>query len=277
MKLTLGFSPCPNDTFIFDALVHQKVDTEGLEFDFVMTDIEKLNRMAFRREFDISKVSFHAFLFLCNNYILLDSGSALGFGTGPLLIGKRSIGPKEFGAITVAIPGKYTTANLLFSMAHPACIKKKEFLFSDIEKAILDEKVGAGVIIHENRFTYEKKGLLKIMDLGDFWEKLTGCPIPLGGIVADRKLPQSVIQCVNRSLRRSIDYALENKELNDFIRINAQEMNDEVMRKHIELYVNEYSRSLGQSGRDAIHTLFGIALKKGIINSIPHEIFFQSR
>jgi len=277
MKLTLGFSPCPNDTFIFDALVHQKVDTEGLEFDFVMTDVEKLNRMAFRREFDISKVSFHAFLFLCNNYILLDAGSALGFGAGPLLIGKRSIGQEEFGAIMVAIPGKYTTANLLFSMAYPECFKKKEILFSDIEQAILDEKVGAGVIIHENRFTYEKKGLLKILDLGDFWEKLTGCPIPLGGIVADRKLPQSVIQCFNRSLRRSIDYAIENKELNDFIRTNAQEMNDEVMRKHIELYVNEYSRSLGQSGRDAIHTLFGIALKKGIIDSIPLEIFFQSK
>jgi len=274
MKLSLGFSPCPNDTFIFDAMVHHKVDTEGLEFELSMTDVEELNRMAFRKELDVSKVSFHAFLFLSASYILLDSGSALGFGAGPLLISNRFIQQDEFSKLKVAIPGKYTTANLLFSLAYPNCISKTELLFSEIEQAVLDDKVDAGVIIHENRFTYQEKGLVKINDLGDFWEKYTGGPIPLGGIVACKSLPSDVIDRFSRVLRRSVDYALENKEIGDFVRCNAQEMSLEVMQKHIELYVNEFSRSLGPAGRNAVKILFELAVEKGMIDAMPSHIFF---
>jgi 1,4-dihydroxy-6-naphthoate synthase len=277
MKLTLGFSPCPNDTFMFDALVHHKVDTEGLEFELHMTDVEELNQMAFHDKLDFTKVSFHAYLFLARNYILLDSGSALGFGSGPLLIAKRKIEESEIDSMTIAIPGKYTTANLLFSMAYPGCRNKLEMVISGIEQAILDEKVDGGVIIHENRFTYEDKGLIKITDLGEYWEKLTGEPIPLGGIVAKRNLPVSIIDRFSRSLLRSIEYAFENPDLNEFIRCNAQEMSDEVMLKHIELYVNELSRSLGKRGRDAIKTLFRVAAENGIIDTLPGEIFFKTK
>jgi 1,4-dihydroxy-6-naphthoate synthase len=276
MKLTLGFSPCPNDTFIFDALVHHKVDTEGLEFDVCMADVEELNRKAFKRELNISKISFHAYLFLFKKYLLLDSGSAMGFGAGPLLISKRTIDPLEFSRMRVAIPGKFTTANLLFSLAYPACEGKTEMLFSEIEQAVLDGKVDAGVIIHENRFTYQEKGLVKINDLGDYWEKLTSAPIPLGGIVADSSLPVSIIDRFSRVLRKSVDYALENKELNDFIRCNAQEMSDEVMLKHIDLYVNNFTRSLGKAGRAAINTLFEVAVARGLIVSIPKQVFNES-
>jgi 1,4-dihydroxy-6-naphthoate synthase len=274
MKLSLGFSPCPNDTFIFDAMVHHKVDTEGLEFELCMTDVEELNRKAFNNELDFSKVSFHAYLFLTEKYILLDSGSALGFGAGPLLISRRLILKDEFSSLRVAIPGQYTTANLLFSLAYPECINKTELLFSEIEQSVLDEKVDAGVIIHENRFTYQDKGLILINDLGDFWEKLSGGPIPLGGIVASNSLPEDVIARFSRVLRKSIDYAFESKEISGFVRCNAQEMSVEVMRKHIELYVNAFTRSLGFTGRTAVEKLFEIALEKGVIASSPQQIFF---
>jgi 1,4-dihydroxy-6-naphthoate synthase len=274
MKLTLGFSPCPNDTYIFDAMVHQKVDTEGLEFNYFMADVEKLNGEAFSEKPDITKLSFHAFLHLAGRYLLLDSGAALGFGAGPLVISRHLKHFDELIGKTVAIPGRYTTANLLFSLAMKKTVKKKELLFSEIEDAILRGEVDAGVIIHESRFTYQLKGLHKLIDLGEYWEKLTGSPVPLGGIAAHNRLGNEVIAKVNRSIRRSVEYANENKgELNEFIRCNAREMDDAVMQKHIDIYVNEFSVSLGSRGKQAVEQMFEFAVKAGIIPKIPDRIF----
>jgi len=275
MKLTLGFSPCPNDTYIFDAMVHQKVDTEGLEFEYFMADVEKLNGEAFNEKPDVTKLSFNAFMHLAGRYLLLDSGAALGFGAGPLVISKKLKSFEELSGKTVAIPGVYTTANLLFSLAmNKSEVHKMELLFSDIENAILSGDIDAGVIIHESRFTYQLKGLHKLMDLGEFWEHLTGSPVPLGGIAAHKRLGNEVITKVNRCIRRSVEYAnLHKGELNDFIRCNAREMDDSVMQKHIDLYVNEFSVSLGEQGKQAINQMFEYAVTAGIIPVIPNHIF----
>jgi len=274
MKLTLGFSPCPNDTYIFDAMVHQKVDTEGLKFDYFMADVEELNRQAFDQGPDIIKVSFHAFLHLAGTYLLLDSGAALGFGAGPLVVSKHLHSFNELAGKKVAIPGKYTTANLLFSLAMKEPVIKKEMLFSDIENAVLSGDVDAGVIIHEGRFTFESKNLVKLIDLGEYWEQLTGLPVPLGGIVAHQRLGSELIAKVQRSLRRSIEYANARKgEPNEFIRCNAQEMDETVMQKHIDLYVNEHSLSLGTVGENAVNRMVKYALEAAIIDKIPVRIF----
>ncbi len=274
MKLTLGFSPCPNDTYIFDAMVHQKVDTEGLEFEYFMADVEKLNGQAFAEIPDVTKLSFHAFLHLAGRYLLLDSGAALGFGAGPLVISKQLIHFEELKGKTVAIPGIYTTANLLFSLAMKETVQKKELLFSDIEDAILSGDVDAGVIIHESRFTYQLKGLHKLIDLGEYWENLTGSPVPLGGIAAHNRLGQDVIAKVNRCIKKSVEYAnLHKGELNEFIQYNAREMDTTVMQKHIDLYVNEYSASLGLTGRKAVNQMFEFAVDAGIIPQLPSQIF----
>jgi 1,4-dihydroxy-6-naphthoate synthase len=274
MKLTLGFSTCPNDTFIFDAMVHQKVDTEGLEFDLVLADVEELNRNAFDGNIDITKLSYHAFAYVANNYNLLTSGSALGYKNGPLLISKRKIYPDEIADLKVAIPGKYTTANLLFSIVFPKVKEKKEYLFSDIEEAILDGEVDAGVIIHENRFTFEKKGLKKIIDLGEDWEEKTNNPIPLGGIVIRRKFDLETQRKVNRVLKRSVEFALAHPNSGyGFVKNYAQELNDEVIQKHISLYVNNFTVDLGETGKTAVKTLFKRAADERIINEVEHDIF----
>jgi len=213
MKLSLGFSPCPNDTFIFDALIHHKIDTEGLEFEVFYDDVETLNQKAFRGELDITKLSYHAFAYIADKYVLLDAGSALGFGVGPMLICKadpetlRTQLKTHNSQLKIGIPGKYTTANFLLGLAFPEATNKQELVFSDIEDAVLDGRVDVGLIIHENRFTYQNKGLKKILDLGDYWEKQTGCAIPLGGIVANRKLPLDVQHKINRVLKKSVEFA----------------------------------------------------------------------
>lgn len=280
MKLTLGFSPCPNDTFIFDALIHHKIDTEGLDFEMFYDDVETLNQKAFRGELDITKLSYHAFAYVVDKYVLLDAGSALGFGVGPMLICKDD--PERLYSrlktqgteLKIGIPGKYTTANFLLGLAFPEATNKVELVFSDIEKAVLEGRVDAGLIIHENRFTYQDKGLKKIIDLGDYWEKETGCAIPLGGIVANRNLPEDVQHKINRVLRKSVEFAFANPKSGiEFIREHAQEMSEEVMYKHIELYVNKYSVDLGEEGRKAIQLMFNTALQKGIIPAIEKNIF----
>ena len=276
MKLTLGFSPCPNDTFIFDALIHHKIDTEGLEFEVFYDDVETLNQKAFRGELDITKLSYHAFAYVVDKYVLLDAGSALGFGVGPLLISnvEFSISDLNNADHKIAIPGKYTTANFLLGLALPEATNKQELVFSEIEDAVLSGKIDVGLIIHENRFTYQNKGLKKIIDLGDYWEKQTGCAIPLGGIVANRKLPLDVQHKINRVLKKSVEFAFANPKSGlDFIRSHAQEMSEEVMYKHIELYVNKYSVDLGEEGRKAIQILFDTAREKNIIPEIKEEIF----
>jgi 1,4-dihydroxy-6-naphthoate synthase len=259
-KITLGFSPCPNDTFIFDALVNNKIDTEGLDFEYILLDIEELNKRAFMNDLDVTKISFHAYYFLTSNYILLDSGSALGQNCGPLLISKKKYSLQETDKLTVAVPGKYTTANFLLKFAFPNISSKKLMLFSDIEKAVLEERADAGVIIHENRFTYESKGLIKIADLGEIWESRTRQPIPLGGIIAKKTLPESIISKINKLVRQSVAYAFANPvSSKSFVKSHSQELDDEVIKKHIELYVNDFSLSLGEKGKIAIDTFMKIA------------------
>jgi 1,4-dihydroxy-6-naphthoate synthase len=277
MKLTLGFSPCPNDTFIFDAMVHGRIDTEGLEFDYFLADVEELNSRAFASEVDITKLSCHAYAYVARNYLILDSGSALGHRNGPLLISKRIIDPLDLAGKRIAIPGKYTTANLLFSLAWPEATNKTEYLFSDIEEALIKDKADAGLIIHETRFTYAKKGLYKIADMGEYWVKLTGLPIPLGIIVINRNIPDDIAHKVNRILRKSLEYAYKDSFASfDFVSNNAKEMDSTVMNNHIKLYVNEYTLNLGNKGRHAINELFKIAGEKGLISSLPDRIFLTT-
>jgi 1,4-dihydroxy-6-naphthoate synthase len=283
MKLTLGFSPCPNDTYIFDALIHHKIDTEGLEFEVFYDDVETLNQKAMRGELDITKLSYHAFAYVANQYVLLDAGSALGFGVGPMLICKgnedelRNQLETRGSQLKIGIPGKYTTANFLLSLAFPQATNKQELVFSDIENALLEDRIDVGLIIHENRFTYQDKGLNKIMDLGDYWEKQTGLAIPLGGIVANRNLPEEVQHKINRVLRRSVEFAFANPKSGlEFIRSHAQEMSEEVMYKHIELYVNQYSLDLGVEGKKAIQLLFDTAHEKGVIPEIKENLFLNA-
>lgn len=276
MKLTLGYSPCPNDTFIFDAMIHGKIDTEGLEFEVILADVEALNQRAFAKKLDITKLSYHAYAYLREDYALLDAGSALGNNCGPLLIAKKPLSESEINNGTIAIPGKYTTANFLLSLAYPKAQNKVETLFSDIENAVLNDTVTAGLIIHENRFTYQDKGLVKIIDCGEYWENTTGMPIPLGGIVINKKLPLEVQQKVNRVMRRSVAFARKHPEQTaDYVSQHAQEMEKAVMFQHIQLYVNDYTVDLGQKGRAAVETLFAKAVEKNIIKNKNIEIFIN--
>ncbi len=275
-KLSLAFSTCPNDTFIFDAIVNHKIDTENLKFDIQLADVEELNKLAISNKIDITKLSYHAYLYAQNNYKLLNSGSALGYGNGPLLISKRKIYPNEISQLSIAIPGINTTANLLLSIAYPNAKNKKPYLFSDIETAVLDSEVDAGLIIHENRFTYQNKGLKKIIDLGEFWETETKQAIPLGGIVINRAIPHEIQVKFNKILRKSIEYAFANpKSSYNYIKQYAQEMNEEVMYKHINLYVNNFTIDLGEKGKNAIKTLYNKALEQKVISFINDDIFVE--
>jgi 1,4-dihydroxy-6-naphthoate synthase len=256
MTLTLGFSPCPNDTFIFDALVNKKIDTEGLDFDVRLEDVETLNQWAMQGQLDISKISYGVLPLVQDRYELLDAGGALGKGVGPLLIARRPIPFDDISECSIAIPGQLTTAHLLFSLAFPAAHHKEFMIFSSIEDAVLAGKVDCGVIIHENRFTYQQKGLTKLLDLGEFWEKETGAPIPLGGIVLRRGQEPALAIKINTLIRKSLEYAFSHyPDLPDYVRNHAQEMDQQVMRQHIDLYVNNYSLSLGHDGEKAIQTL----------------------
>lgn len=269
MKLTLGFSPCPNDTFIFDALVNKKIDTEGLEFDVVLEDVETLNQWSFEGNLDITKLSYPAFFQNLDKYILLNSGAALGKGVGPLLISKENI-QHSISSIqhsTIALPGKNTTANLLFSFAYPEAKNTKYMVFSAIETAVLNEETDLGVIIHENRFTYQQRGLHKVKDLGEYWEEKMKAPIPLGGIVIKRLIDKPVSLKVDRLIRKSIEFAFSNyPTITDYVKEHSQEMSEIVMRQHIDLYVNDFSIDLGTDGKKAIETLFGVASKQ-LVNS----------
>jgi 1,4-dihydroxy-6-naphthoate synthase len=273
-KITLGYSPCPNDTFIFDAMVHHKVDTGGLDFEVLLADVEELNNKAARHLLDVTKVSYHAFAKIADNYCLLDAGSALGKNNGPLLISKHKIYPDEVNEVKIAIPGINTTANLLLSIAYPEAKHKKAYLFSDIEEAVLSGEADAGLIIHENRFTYEKKGLQKIIDLGEYWEQEMNLPIPLGGIAIKRNMDSDLQLKINRILQKSVEYAFENpKSAYLYIKKHAQEMDEEVMYKHIDLYVNNYTLDLGNDGKEAIKGLYEKASSLGIIPPMNQQIF----
>jgi 1,4-dihydroxy-6-naphthoate synthase len=259
MKLRIGFSPCPNDTFIFDALVHGKIDTGEIQFEPILEDVETLNEWALEGKLDITKLSFPAFFTARNTYQLLDAGSALGQGVGPLLVSKEntSLTPDQINQRKVLLPGSNTTAHLLFSLAFPAATKKEFLIFSAIEEALQKDSQLLGVLIHENRFTYEKKGLKKIIDLGSFWEENWKVPIPLGGIAVKRSFKHSLKKQLEDWIRSSLALAWTNyPQLSPYVQLHAQEMEEDVMRKHITLYVNDYSQSLGQEGRHAIQVLF---------------------
>jgi 1,4-dihydroxy-6-naphthoate synthase len=269
MKLTLGFSPCPNDTFIFDAMVNGGVDTRGLTFDYVMEDVETLNQWALQGRLDITKLSYSTFLHKVNDYALLHSGSALGEGVGPLLVSKQPLDVARMHEYKIAIPGLKTTANLLLSLAFPQAQNKTERIFSEIETAVLNDEVDAGLIIHENRFTYAQRGLTKVLDLGDWWEQQTGAAIPLGGIVMKRTFAPELCTTVDSIINESLALSWSRyPELSGFVTANAQEMEEEVMRKHIQLYVNDYTTDLGEKGRNAINTLFEKASNAGLINNV---------
>lgn len=276
MNFTLGFSPCPNDCFIFDALIHKKIDTQGIDFEVVMEDVEALNNRAFNQELDITKLSYHAFLYLTNHYALLNSGSALGFNCGPLLVKKATAEIQNLDTASIAIPGRFTTANFLLTIAFPNAKNKKELLFSDIEDAILLNKVDAGLLIHENRFTYQEKGLEKIIDLGEFWENLIHAPIPLGGIVVKRNIDNSFQKTIDHLIKQSVEFAFANPEsCMPFVKQHAQEMSEEVMKKHIALYVNDFSIDLGNTGKKAIQLLFNKAIENNLIQNIAPSIYIS--
>lgn len=259
MKLSIGFSPCPNDTFIFDALINKKIDTEDLEFEAILEDVQTLNQWTNENRLDVTKLSFPALFNNAKNYVILNSGSALGKGVGPLLIGKKMVDIGDVEHCTIAIPGENTTANFLLSFAFPSVKNKIPFLFSDIEDAVLEEKVDLGVIIHENRFTYQQKGLHKICDLGEVWEERQKAPIPLGCIAAKRNLVIDLHQKIDRLIRKSLEYSFQSyPQISQYVKDHAQAMEEEVMRKHIELYVNDFSIDLKDAGKKAIGQLYHV-------------------
>ena len=264
MKYTLGFSPCPNDTFIFDALVNKKIDTQGLDFEVVLEDVQTLNQWALEEKLDVSKISYGVLPLVQENYTLVRSGGALGKGVGPLLItNSTALENHNINAHSlVAIPGKNTTAHLLFSMAYPHHTHKKFMVFNEIEDAVLNKMVDAGVIIHENRFTYQQKGLKKIIDLGEYWENQLKVPIPLGGIVAHKRIEETVAAQINQLIKQSVEFAFANYPIiTDYVKQHAQEMDQTVMKQHIDLYVNNYTIDLGIGGKQAVEKLMEVHQK----------------
>ncbi|CAN5213293.1 1,4-dihydroxy-6-naphthoate synthase [soil metagenome] len=272
MNVTLGFSPCPNDTFIFDALVNKKIPTGDFEFDVRLEDVETLNTLALAGSLDITKVSYGVLSQILDNYVVLNSGSALGSGVGPLVIAKNYISYDKVKDCHVAIPGQHTTAHKLFMAAFPGALHKTFLRYDEIENFIINGGADhIGVIIHENRFTYEKKGLIKLIDLGDFWEKETGSMIPLGGIVAKRIISTEILLQINELIKKSIQFAFENYPLiTPYVREHSQEMQEAVMRKHIDLYVNKYSIELGQTGKQVIKKMLSTE-----IAILPEQIFIS--
>lgn len=275
MKFLIGFSPCPNDTFIFDALIKGKIDTEGFEFEPVLEDVQTLNEWAIDGKLAASKISYATLPLVLDQYIALRSGGALGKGVGPLLISKAPIPDPAIRQCVVAVPGQHTTANVLFSIAYPEATHKLFLRYDKIEDFVLGTDLSTqdpatyklGVIIHENRFTYESKGLYKLADLGDLWEKETGFPIPLGCIIVKRELEEGIKLKLQRLIRKSIEYSFkEYPRLSEFIRSNAQEMEEDVMRRHIDLYVNDFSLDVGTDGEKAVKKFVQI---HSSINKIP--------
>ncbi len=259
MKLTLGISPCPNDTFIFDALVNGALDAGELELEVFHEDVETLNAWAMEGRLDVSKISYGVLPAVAHRYVVLGAGGALGHGVGPLLVARPGAGAFRPEAARVALPGRHTTAHLLFSLAYPGAARKEFMVFSAIEDAVLAGRVDAGVIIHESRFTYAAKGLEKVLDLGEHWERTTRAPVPLGAIVARRALEPSVRGAVDRLVRASAERALARRPaISDYVKRHAQEMDEAVMRQHIDLYVNEHALDLGTSGRRAVEALLAV-------------------
>ncbi len=277
MKLTLGFSPCPNDTFIFDALVNGRIDTEGFEFEVFLEDVETLNQWALEGKLDITKLSFPAFFKSLSHYTLLNAGSAIGKGVGPLLISDAAheLTDEEINQASIALPGQNTTANLLFSFAYPYVTDKTFMIFSAIEDALVNKEVDMGVIIHENRFTYQQKGLHKIKDLGEYWEEKMELPLPLGGIAINQSVKRSTALKINALIRKSLDYAFANYPvITEYVKQHSQTMSEDIMRQHINLYVNNYSLDLGEEGKLAIENLHQIFLELNNLEADDEDVLF---
>jgi 1,4-dihydroxy-6-naphthoate synthase len=287
-KITIGFSPCPNDTFMLCALVNGLIDCEDLSFEPVMEDVETLNQKALKGELDVTKLSVGVYAQVAKKYVILNSGSALGKNCGPLLISKKDHPPipvlrffdelpsGQLAKMKIAIPGKHTTANLLFSIFFPDAKNKTEMIFSQIEDAVLHETVDMGLIIHESRFTYEQKGLNKVADMGELWKKQTKSPLPLGCIAAKRKLDKPLQKKIDALIRKSIQYAFDKPEnVMDYVRAHSQEMDDKVLQQHIDLYVNKFSLALGKKGKNAIRLLLQKGNEAGLLPQISDDIFIS--
>jgi 1,4-dihydroxy-6-naphthoate synthase len=277
-SVSLGYSPCPNDTFIFYALIHGKVDTKGLSFNEVLLDVETLNQKALNEELDLTKISYHAFGHLRKKYCLLRAGGALGRGCGPLVIAKNDYSMKDLRNRKIAVPGKLTTAYLLLQLYDAAfTVEPSNFVvmpFHQIISAVADEEVDAGLIIHESRFTYPSYGLKAITDLGEWWEKETGLPIPLGGIIAKRSLGSRLNQTVNEILKQSVEFAFADRRAPmSYIKAHSQELSDSVINRHIDMYVNDFSIDPGQEGEKAVKELISRAEDSGIIPKVKQPLF----
>ncbi|MEP7170540.1 MAG: 1,4-dihydroxy-6-naphthoate synthase [Bacteroidota bacterium] len=273
-KITIGFSPCPNDTFMFCALVNGMIDCEGLQLDPDIEDVETLNQKALSGELDVTKLSLGVYAQVTKNYLILNSGSALGKNCGPLLISKKNYSANEINNLKIAIPGKYTTANLLLSIFFPNAKNKTELIFSEIENSVLNESVDVGLIIHENRFTYQQKGLKKIADMGEVWEQNTNALLPLGCIAIKKDFDTIIQNKIDMLINKSIRFAFQYPEkVMDYVRAHSQVMDDKVMQQHIDLYVNEFSLALGIEGKEAIQLLLKKGNTAGLLPGISKEIF----
>jgi 1,4-dihydroxy-6-naphthoate synthase len=264
-ELSIAFSPCPNDTFIFHAMLHDCIDTGDYIFSPHIDDVEALNNAAFKKRFHITKLSFYAYLLLKDDYEILDSGSALGFGCGPLLVirKERAFSPD----LRVAIPGQYTTAHLLLKLWKPEIRNIIVTRFDNILPGVKSGKFDAGLIIHEGRFIYPGYDCVKVVDLGEWWEKETGLPIPLG-CIAIRKDPDTIRhqEHIETFIKNSVSYAKKNRGASlPFVLRHAQEMYKKVIDGHIDLYVNDFTVSLGTTGKKAVQKLEEIARWKKII------------
>ncbi|MBR6424183.1 MAG: 1,4-dihydroxy-6-naphthoate synthase [Bacteroidales bacterium] len=276
MNVKLAFSSCPNDTFMFHAMVHGLVDTEGLSFDVDIHDVEELNERARRGLYDVTKLSYHGWFGVRDAYAMLDAGSALGWDCGPLLVCRAGDErAAERSPLRIAVPGRYTTGALLCSLAYPGLGEQIPMLFSDIEEAVGRGAVDLGVLIHEGRFTYRDKGLALVRDLGAWWQDTTGCPIPLGGIAVRTALGADFAAVTNRVLHRSISYAFAHPEASRaYVASYARELSAAVQQKHIDLFVNRFSLDLGEEGHRAVDTLYRCYerdyLRGGREEALPH-------
>lgn len=278
--LAIGYSPCPNDTFIFYALVHNRIDLKSLKFKEILEDVETLNRMAEKGRLDITKVSYHAFAHLRDKYCLLRSGGALGIGCGPLVVAKEAFDAGDLSRKRIATPGKLTTAHLLFQLfANSKNIQPSQFVpmpFSEIMDSVKNSRVDAGLIIHEGRFTYQAYGLKEVIDLGQWWERETGFLIPLGCIIAKRELGKDLISRIDSCIRESILYAINHRdEPAAYIKRHSAELQDSVIGQHINLYVNAYSLDLGDRGISSVKALLKMAEDKGIIGISDKDLFLE--
>lgn len=272
--LSLGYSPCPNDTYIFYALAHNKVTIPGYKIEERLEDVETLNQLALKGLLDLTKVSYHALGHLRDRYVLLRSGGALGRGCGPLVIAPKASDMQDLRGKRIAIPGKLTTANLLLQLYGEGYDNLLTVPFEQIMPTLQRGDADAGVIIHESRFTYREAGFHEILDLGAWWEEDSGLPIPLGGILARRDLGPETIQAVDQAIRSSLDFARQNPQLpRNYIKKHSQELSDMVIDAHIELYVNDFSLNLGEQGVAAVEVLMTRAEERGLISKSAEPLF----